>query len=272
MGMNAANQNVPANLRTSVKISSGETMRLFDKWNGAGGGLLSYCFTVRPAYCASRSLLATTARLANTMGASLQCHLSEDKEGQRYIIKAFPPCRSDTDVYREVGLLGDRTIMAHGIYLSGFDLGWLRDSGTALIHCPRANLMAGGKQFQLKRAKRSHIKVGLGTDLGGAKGLSMFKTMEDAMKVTTNLSIHETIRLATIEGAITLGLSDRIGTLEVGKEADFLVVSPRVSRGLDSRFLSIDDLLSSLVFRGNDRDVKLVSVKGRIVKQYSMER
>jgi guanine deaminase len=256
---------VPAILRTSVQRSFCETTHLFDKWNGAGSGLLSYCFTVRPAYCASKSLLTTTARLANTMGASVQCHLSEDKEGQRYIIKAFPPCRSDTEVYQELGLLGDRTIMAHGIYLTEFDLGWLRDSGTALVHCPRANLMAGGKQFQLKRAKRSRIKVGLGTDLGGGKGLSMFKTMEDAMKVTTNLSVHETIRLATIEGAIALGLSNRIGTLEVGKDADFLVVLPKVSVGLDSLSLSIDDLLSSLIFCGDSRDVKLASVKGRIV-------
>jgi len=265
MGMNAANQNVPALLRTSVQRAIRETTDLFDKWNGANSGLLSYCFTVRPAYCASKSLLTTTARLANTSGASVQCHLSEDKEGQRAILRTFPPCRSDTEVYQELGLLGDRTIMAHGIYLTRFDLGVLHDSRTALIHCPRANLLAGGKQFQLKRARRSGIKVGLGTDLGGGKGLSMFKTMEDSMKVTNNLSVHEAMRLATTEGAHALGLGDQIGTLEVGKDADFLVVSPKVSGGLDSRSMSIDDLLSSLIFCGDSRDVKVVSVKGRIV-------
>lgn len=265
MGMNTADQNVPTILRTSVKRSIRETTHLFDRWNGANGGLLSYCFTVRPAYCASRTLLTTTARLAHSAGAAAQCHLSEDKEGQRAIVEAFPQCRSDTEVYKEVGLLGNRTIMAHGIYLTELDLGWLRNSRTTLAHCPRANLMAGGKQFQLKKVKRARIKVGLGTDLGGGKGLSMFKTMEDAMKVTPNLSVHETMRLATIEGAIALGLGDCIGTLELGKDADFLVVSPKLSGGLDSCSLSIDDLLSSLIFCGDNRDVKLVSVKGRIV-------
>jgi guanine deaminase len=126
--------------------------------------------------------------------------------------------------------------------------------------------MAGGKQFQLEMAQRRGIRVGLGTDLGGGKGLSMFKAMEDAMKVTSKLSVHDTLRLATIDGAIALGLGDRIGTLEIGKDADFLVVSPKLAMATGGQTVAIADLLSSLIFRGDDRDVQVVNVKGRCLK------
>jgi guanine deaminase len=263
MGMNSADENIPQALLSSVDKSTEEATHLYRKWNGAADGLLSYCFTIRPAYCASREMLQSVSQAAKQLEARIQCHLSEDAEGQRNILDIFPRCKSDTEVYREVGLLGPRTIMAHGVYLSDTDCAQLAETGTSIIHCPRANLLAGGRQFDLHRARQFNIPLGLGTDLGGSKGLSMFRAMEDAMKVSPDISIHEVFRMATLDGAAALRLADKIGSLEIGKDSDLLVLCPKLVNGERSiTSFHIEDLLSSLAFQGDDRDVKLVAVKG----------
>lgn len=263
MGMNSADKNIPPTLRTSTTTSTEEAKQLCRKWNGAAGDRLSYCFTVRPAYCASTKMLQSVSQAANELQARIQSHLGEDAEGQQRILQMFGGYHSDTEVYRDFNLLGRQTIMAHGVHLSDTDWGILSENGVSVVHCPRANLLAGGRQFDLRRARQFNIPIGLGTDLGGSKGLSMFRAMEDAMKVSPDISIHEIFRLGTLDGATALGLADKIGSLEVGKDADLLVLCPKIVNGEPSiASFHIDDLLSSLAFHGDDRDVKVVAVKG----------
>jgi guanine deaminase len=264
MGMNAGDTNLPDSLWKPASASTPEALDLCRKWNGAGDGLLSYCFTVRPGYCASAELLAATAEAAAHEKARLQCHLGEDAEGQAEILRCFPSQTTETGVYDSFGLLGERTIMAHGIHVTDQDYEILRDRGVAVAHCPRSNLLAGGRQLDLKRVQSQGIRVGLGTDLGAGKGLSVFRTMEDALKVTPSLSVHDLFRLATTDGARALGLDERVGTLEPGMEADFVVFAPKIE-GSSVMARAIEDILSRLVFRGDDRDVRAVYVRGKQV-------
>ena len=266
MGMNAGDRDLPVPLKGDSETSVRDSCELHERWNGAEGGLISHCFTVRPAYCASEELLSSMASAAAERGAPIQCHLAEDRDGQRKILTSFRNCSSETEAYNGVGLLGHRTIMAHGVYLCERDYALLSRTNTAIAHCPRANLLAGGAQMNLPKLKEQGVRVGLGTDLGGGKGLSMFRTMEDAMKVTPSLSVHEVFRMATLDGAKALGLGNDVGSLEVGKQADFIVLCPKASDKEDSILSQgIEDLLSSLIFHGDDRDVRAVYVRGRRV-------
>lgn len=264
MGMNAGDTNLPDSLQRAARVSTAEAIGLCRRWDGASRGLLSYCFTVRPGYCASADLLAAVAEAAAHKEARLQCHLGEDAEGQAEILRRFPGQASETGVYDAAGLLAQRTIMAHGIHLTDQDYELLSERGVAIAHCPRANLLAGGRQLDLKRVQGHGIRVGLGTDLGAGKGLSMFRTMEDALKVTPSLSVHDLFRLAAIDGARVLGLQARVGALEPGMEADFVVWAPKIGSATEAK-RSIEDVLSALVFRGDDRDVRAVYVRGKKV-------
>lgn len=271
MGMNMADMNVPSSLYAMASTSVKEASFLYDKWHNKIDGLLTYCFTVRPAYCASEELMRCVSLAAAHLGARLQCHLAEDDEGQKAIVRLFPACETDTEVYDMMGLLGPRTIMAHGVYLSDRDRSLLAKSGTSIAHCPRANLMAGGKQFNLQCARNYNLTLGLGTDLGGAKGLSMFKNMEDAIKVSPSISSHDVYRMGTLDGARVLGISDVAGSLESGKEADFLILAPKLLQHMpEVTIVDIEDLLSSLIFHGDDRDVKIVGVRGERINERAL--
>jgi guanine deaminase len=209
-------------------------------------------------------MLQSVSEAAREFQARIQCHLGEDSEGLTRILQTFKGYDSDTKIYRDFNLLGHQTIMAHGVHLSDIDCAILSQNGVTIIHCPRANLLAGGRQFDLRRARQFNIPIGLGTDLGGSKGLSMFRTMEDAMKVSIGIDIHEVFRLASLDGAKALGLEREIGSLEIGKDADLLVLCPKIVKDeVPIASFHIDDLLSSLAFHGDDRDVKEVVVKGK---------
>lgn len=266
MGMNAGDHDLPSPLRRPAEASTRDAIELHRRWDGAAGGRLAYAFTVRPAYCASATLLRLTAAAAGDRGAQIQCHLAEDAQGKATILRRFPACGAETQVYAVAGLLGPRTIMAHGVYLEAEDRDRLAASATALVHCPRANLLAGGKQMELLPLRERGIRVGLGSDLGGGKGLSLFRVMEDALKVTPSLSVHDVFRMASLEGAGVLGLADRTGSLESGKLADFVVTRPKdVNDFPGAPATGLDDWLSGLAFRGDPHDLAAVYVGGRLV-------
>ena len=266
MGMNQGDLNLPNPLRRAIDDSLMDAVRLHDEWNGVDSGRLRYCFTVRPAYCASRQLLVAVAKKAYELDAWIQGHLSEDAAGVHEILANFPECGSDTEVYQNLGLLSRKTIMAHGIYLRPGDTDRLAGSGTGIVHCPRANLLAGGRQADTHAIRAKGISLALGSDLGAGKNLSMFRVMEDAFKVTPSLDIHTLFRWATLDGAKLLGLADEVGSLEPGKGADFIVVHPPwVER--NSGFavsVRIDDLLASLVFSAGAENVRNTFIQGQL--------
>jgi guanine deaminase len=261
MGMNMGDLDLPAELTRSPAESLRWANSLHAAWSGQHDGLLDYVYTVRPAYCASEYLLRGVGERAHSAGVRVQSHLGESATGRDKIRQEFPGLDGETAVYDACGLLSSRTLMAHGVYVTDAERSILAARGLRFAHCPRANLLAGGRQMSLRDSQKAGIAVGLGTELGEGKGLSLFRTMEDALKVTPGLCVHDVFRLATLGGAAALGLDARTGSLEVGKDADFLVVSPKCTHAEPG----IEDMLSALVFRGDDRNIERVFVRGREV-------
>jgi guanine deaminase len=263
MGMNMGDVDLPSSLAAKPRQSLRSADELHAAWAGRAEGLLDYVYTVRPAYCASERLLRGVGDRIRSGDRRLQSHLAESAEGRARIEALFPQARNETSVYESFGLLTARTMMAHGVYATEGEIQLLAEKSVAVAHCPRANLLSGGRQMRLSAFHAAGIGVGLGSDLGAGKGLSLFKTMEDALKVTPELSIHDVFRLATLDGATALSLEETTGSLEVGKEADFLVLSPKAEAVEGDPV--IEDILSSLVFRGDDRDIGQVYVKGKCI-------
>ena len=176
------------------------------------------------------------------------------------------------DVYDNYGLLGDRTVLAHGVHLTEEELDLLSRRGARISHCPNSNLFLGSGLFRLHRVLDAGVIVGLGTDIGAGTTPSMFTAMADAYKVqqvqNVSLSPFELWYLATLGGARALSLDDETGSLEAGKSADFLVLdlqaTPLISMR-SQRAANIEDLLAGLIFMGDDRVVQRTFVAGREV-------
>ena len=215
--------------------------------------------------------------------------------------------RTDAEIFDTYDLLSDRCIMAHSVHLTNNDWTLLRKRGTGIAHCPLSNFCFAGQSFQARWALTQNNKVGLGTDIAGGYHPSMWHSSRMAVVASQALQ-HQRLTqtkplensseekspkendpiidyrhafyMATLGGAVALGMDDKIGTLRVGMEFDALVVSTehrvstKDSTATSSQYQPIDifegldslsDVFQKLCVLGDDRNIKRVFVQGRDV-------
>jgi guanine deaminase len=221
-------------------------------------------------------MLRESAALARQTGAYWQTHLSEDVHEIREVARLFPDAVDYVDVYDRAGGLGPRTVLAHAIHLSDREIGRIADTDTALAHCPASNLFLASGAMPLARYRAAGIRVGLGSDVAAGPELSLFANMRSGAYVMNGLRVlegdgaaapllpTEWLRLGTLDGARVLGLDDRIGSLEIGKEADLIAIDPGMVApipGVDSD--DPEEIVSRLAFRPHPAMVRAAWVRGR---------
>ncbi len=268
MGKMMMNANAPPELTEELSASLSASHELCQKWHGADGGRLMYAFTPRFAPTSTSELLKECGKLwQESKGSYLHTHLAESQDEIDFVKGQYPSARSYVDVYHSFGLLGKNSVMAHSIHLDEQDIKLLRETDSSLAHCPSSNFFLKSGVFQYNRILKSGIRFGLGSDVAAGPQMSLFCVMKDAnyMQPHDWLGPEELLYRATLGGARALALEARIGSLDAGKEADFIVVDPRRRTGIISDILdrSIDEILSALVFLGDDRIIDATFVRGR---------
>jgi guanine deaminase len=259
-------------LDKTAKQSYDESKTLLDKWHGRG--LLRYAITPRFAPTSTPELLEAAGALKKEFpDAWVHSHISENKAEVRWVQELFPEAEY-ADVYDRYGLLDDRTVLAHGVWLTAEELDLLARRGARISHCPNSNLFLGSGLFPLHRILDAGVIVGLGSDIGAGTTPSFFNAMADAYKVQqvqgVSLSPFHLWYLATLGGARTLSLAAETGSLEPGKSADFLVIDLKATPLLSmrtERASSLEDLLAGLIFMGDDRAVQRSVIGGSIVSE-----
>ncbi|EFJ44340.1 hypothetical protein VOLCADRAFT_65103 [Volvox carteri f. nagariensis] len=192
------------------------------------------CITPRFIPTCTPELMKGLAAIASKYGCHIQSHISECCGEVNCVREMHPDYASDAAVFEEMGLLTSRTVMAHGTLLSDEDIRHLARRGTAVSHCPLSNFIFGDAFFKVNHALSLGLKVGLGTDVAGGISPSMLSAQRMAVVNSRCLRAHklakdvitfkEALWLATVGGAQALDMSDRVGTFEVGKEFDALLV------------------------------------------------
>src|SRR5690606_17146974 len=112
------------------------------------------------------------AKMATSTGAIVQTHLAETIPECEWIESLFDGKRY-TDVYREMGLLGDRTILGHGIYLNEQERRWIGQSASVIAHCPNANIFLECGVMPWRLSKEENLRLSLVTDMGAGSDVSM---------------------------------------------------------------------------------------------------
>jgi guanine deaminase len=149
--------------------------------------------------------------------------LSENKDEVEWVRKLFPDSPSYTAVYDAAGMLHERSIMAHCIHLSSGEIGLLAERHTNVAFCPYSNRTLRSGTMPYRNLREAGLNVSLGTDVAGGPSLSMLEQMQEAM-TAANINQSEALYLATLGGAKALDLADSIGSLDPGKDADFVIV------------------------------------------------
>jgi 5-methylthioadenosine/S-adenosylhomocysteine deaminase len=251
---------VPKGLRESTRASLDESERLAKTW--AGKSRLGYAYAPRFVLSCSEALVRGACERARDTDALVHTHAAEHPAEREAVRAALGD--DDVAILRSWGVTGPRAVLAHGVQLTDDEGRRLAQEGTRVVHCPSANLKLGSGIARIAELDALGVALALGAD--GApcnNNLDPWMELRHAALLakvksgTTRLPARRALRLATIDGARALGLGDEIGSLEVGKRADFIVVR------LDGAHAEPGgDAFSKLVYACTARDVRHVVVDG----------
>ena len=265
------NRNAPDDLLDDVQSSYDDSQALIDQWHENGRQL--YAVTPRFAITSTGEQLQKAGELLkNNPSVYMQTHLSENKDEIAFTMELFPERSSYLDVYDHYGLLGSRSVFAHGVHLEDADFQRLAETQSSISFCPTSNLFLGSGLFNLAAAERFNASVSVATDVGGGTSFSMLQTLNEAYKIcqlrNEKLDAKKAFYMATLGNAKTLQLDDKIGNFESGKEADFVVVdlqSTALMKRKQSKCKTLDEALFSLMILGDDRAISETYVAGEQV-------
>ena len=263
-------RNCPEALRDDPQAAEDDSRRLIERWHGRAR--LGYAITPRFALTSSEEQLAAAGRLAEEFDdVHVHTHLAENRREITRVAELFPWSDSYLDVYDRFGLLRRRSVFAHCLHLDDRDRRTMAARNAAMAFCPGSNLFLGSGLFDLAAARDAGVQVGAGSDVGGGTTLNMLCTLGDGYKMLQlegqSLPAYQAFYLATLGAARALDLDNRIGNLEPGKEADFVLLDahavPAVARRLEASHEPAD-LLFALMMLGDERAVRETWVMGEI--------
>jgi guanine deaminase len=262
-------RNAPAALCDDVLETERICRTLIERWHARGR--IAYAVTPRFAPTSTPAQLTMAGRLlAEFEGLYMQTHVAENQAEVQWVKALFPEARSYLDVYEQAGLLGPRSILAHGIWLDDLDRQQLHRFGAQIAHCPSSNLFIGSGLFNWEQAHNQNVAVTLGSDVGGGTSLSMRRTMLDAYKVQAiggrRVNALALLYAATRGAAKALQLDSEIGSFELGNIADLAIWRPATAKLSQRRQLVCQDKFEALfawITSGDENDLLETWVAGK---------
>ncbi|KAF7718866.1 Amidohydro-rel domain-containing protein [Penicillium ucsense] len=249
------------------ETSLGGTMRMWEKWNGAANDRIRVWFGARTPGGVSEGLYREMTSLSREWDIPITMHCAEVRADRDFFnSKSHTPmsyCNS-------VDLLGPSTVLVHMVHLDDSDIQALAASGTHVAHCPTSNAKLASGICRVPDLQHAGVNIGLGTDGAPCNNTcDLLQEMKLAAIIHKSISYDPTavpaesvLEMATINGAKALGLADSIGSLEIGKKADFVALDVR---GIHNQ--PWHNPVSAVVYTATGRDVDVVVVDGKILVQ-----
>ena len=258
----------PDGLRDTPEQARAQSEALIARWRGRGR--LGYAVTPRFALTSSDAQMAAAGDvLAAHPDVLLHTHLAENRRECAAVAERFPDAADYLDVYDRFGLVTPRSVFAHACHLTDRSCARLAATGAGVATCPGSNLFLGSGFLDLAQADRFGLRLGLGSDIGAGTILSLLRNAglayQAALSRDVRLDPFRALYLATAGSAALLHLGHRIGALEPGQEADFVVLddaaTPLMARR--TRNATLAERLFALQILGDDRAIRATYLRGR---------
>ena len=263
-------RNAPQGLLDTPQMGYDETRAVIAEWHGKGRNHVA--ITPRFAITSTPEQMSAAQALAREFpDLHIQTHLSENRDEIDFTCSLFPEADDYTDIYARYGLLGPKSLFGHCIHLSERERDAMSDTGSIAVHCPTSNLFLGSGLFPLKELMRREkpVRVSVATDVGGGTSYSMLKTMDEAYKIQQllgeRLNPFDSYYHMTLGNAEALSLANRIGTLEPGTDADFIVLNMAATPAMTVKAEVVNSLAEELFLlqtMGDDRAIVETYVAG----------
>jgi 5-methylthioadenosine/S-adenosylhomocysteine deaminase len=256
-------EGAPEGLLETTRASLDASGALMKRWHKSANGRVRYAYAPRFALSCTRELLEAVAALAKMNDLLVHTHSNEDPTERAAIENATG--RAPVAYLVETGIASERAVAAHAVHVDDAELEMIRDTHMAITHCPTSNLKLGAGIADIIRLRSARVSVGLGADgaacnnrLDGFEEARMASLLARALHGQGAITAEGALLMATRDGAATLRMEAEIGTLEVGKRADVIVIDP-------ARLAAGGDPATRIVFGGGGRGVRDVLVDGTLL-------
>ena len=243
--------------------------KFIEEWKGHD--LITPAVAPHAAYTVPPEWLLKTKALADREGVPVLLHTAEfahEKKLIRERIGDFPEDQSVVRYLEEMGFLGDSLVAAHVIYVDEADMEILKRHGVGVGHNPKANLRGITGMSPAWEMFKKDLDIGLGTDgpmssnqmdtlnvINYAQGVARWRG-----KDSTRFTPYELIYMATMGGARALDMEDRLGSIEVGKKADVVILDAHAPN-----MQPLYDVYATIAFSAYPGNVRTTIVNGEVV-------
>ena len=254
-------EGVPAKLLETTRASLDASAALKKRWDGQGSGRIAYAYAPRFALSCTRELLEAVAALSRMTGTLVHTHSNENADERALVERTTG--RSPIGYLAEVGLMSERTVVAHGVHLDDTEVRTLADAGASVAHCPSSNLKLGSGIADVPRLRAARVNVALGSD-GAAcnNALDAFEEARLAALLARSrgnagaLTASDVLFMATRGGAQALRIDD-VGAIQPGARADLVII--------DGERLALGGDAATRIVFGGSRAIRDVIVNGEVL-------
>lgn len=239
-----------------------ETQDLLKTW-AHRSPLINYALSPRFVISCTDEILAESHRLAEDRGLLFHTHASENKDEIAWVQRRTG--RQNIEHLAALEALSPRSVIVHGIHWDDAELGHMLRTGANLVHCPSSNLKLASGVAPVEHYRKRGLKIAIGADgapcnntLDPFLEMRLTALLQKPVYGPEAMNAAQAFDLATRGGAEVLGAGSEIGTLEVGKKADLVLVDrfhPSVA--------TVEDPYSALVYSCSGRDVDSVMINGK---------
>jgi len=243
-----------------------EAVRLFHKWHGKADGRIMVWFGPRTVGGCSPELYREIGEKARELGTGVTIHHSEVKENVEYTLREFG--MYPTYFMKEVGLLGPNVLLVHSVWVRDDEIRLMAETRTNACHCPAAAMKCALGYPPVVKMLEAGVAVGLGCDGGPSNNTyDMIREMRLAcllQKIHSMdpkaLPAETVLEMATLHGARVLGMEKELGSIEIGKKADIILIDTK-----RPHMTPVHNPVSNVVYSACGEDVHTVIIDGKIV-------
>ena len=260
-------ESVPESLLENTSDSIKESERLIKQWNNIDNGRLRCMFGPRFIQGCTTKLLKEISEIMNIENIGIHIHAAENLQEIENDMKRYK--KRSIEILDDLGIVGPKSILAHCIHLSDAEVNILSKKEANIVHCPTSNLKLASGICHVPKLLEKRINVTIGADGAACNdNLDLFKDMKLAALLsriskgseTFATSAMDILESATKAGAKALGMSDRIGSIELGKKADLVLVSL-----CNPEMTPLFNIPNQLVYATDGHNVETVIIDGKIV-------
>lgn len=245
-----------------------EAEEFYNNWHNKADGRIKICVGLHAPNTCPPDTIKKGIQLADRLGTPIHIHYLETKDEIDYLSSKY--LSTVTEYLKKSGLFNYHVMLAHGVHINDIDIEVLKNISGGIIHNPISNMKLGSGFSTVSKLRRNGINVALGTDgQGSTNTLDMFEEIKLAAYLQKGLNFNPTaitaedvLKMATIEGARVLGIDSEVGSLEVGKKADIIIIDLN-----KPHLCPVHNIYSTLAYSVNGADVETTIIDGKIVME-----